>query len=333
MCVLAYGTSSPSMASMPGCSAVRGCGSSSISVALTYSRKGASACLPDVRSTNVLSASQRPTRRMTSKSTQPSSKSARGASCAEVVSQRVLHAHTEKNGASSVRHASLPFGLKRSPPAYCRCASISQRACVGREGGVSACRQRCGTSERPPEGPHVEASLAHPAEVLRAEVEVRGEGPLHREEAVEEAPLRRLRDAHHVEPLSIECTSREVAEVRMTDGSITSSRCRPPQQRRRAAATGPVGSPAALSSETHSEFAEPPGSTPIERAETAASASSRAKRPLTSSCTTPSPPTHTTASTSAGSICAAISLTCPACVVTTSVSATRCASKRGRQRA
>mmetsp|Transcript_43136 Transcript_43136/g.140538 ORF Transcript_43136/g.140538 Transcript_43136/m.140538 type:complete len:445 (+) Transcript_43136:1010-2344(+) len=202
MCVLAYGTSSPSMASMPGCSAVRGCGSSSISVALTYSRKGASACLPDVRSTNVLSASQRPTRRMTSKSTQPSSKSARGASCAEVVSQRVLHAHTEKNGASSVRHASLPFGLKRSPPAYCRCASISQRACVGREGGVSACRQRCGTSERPPEGPHVEASLAHPAEVLRAEVEVRGEGPLHREEAVEEAPLRRLRDAHHVEPLS-----------------------------------------------------------------------------------------------------------------------------------
>mmetsp|Transcript_45254 Transcript_45254/g.145604 ORF Transcript_45254/g.145604 Transcript_45254/m.145604 type:complete len:378 (+) Transcript_45254:1147-2280(+) len=56
--------------------------------------------------------------------------------------------------------------------------------------------------EHQPEGPHVEASLAHPAEVLRAEVEVRGEGPLHREEAVEEAPLRRLRDAHHVEPLS-----------------------------------------------------------------------------------------------------------------------------------
>mmetsp|Transcript_45289 Transcript_45289/g.145718 ORF Transcript_45289/g.145718 Transcript_45289/m.145718 type:complete len:226 (+) Transcript_45289:1018-1695(+) len=204
MCVLAYGTSSPSMASMPGCSAVRGCGSSSISVALTYSRKGASACLPDVRSTNVLSASQRPTRRMTSKSTQPSSKSARGASCAEVVSQRVLHAHTEKNGASSVRHASLPFGLKRSPPAYCRCASISQRAHTSKR--VSPIQRRCS------EPRSRSAAKAH---------------------SIERKPWRRRPSAG--------CETR-----------ITSSRCRPPQQRRRAAATGPVGSPAALSGEAQS---------------------------------------------------------------------------------
>mmetsp|Transcript_45289 Transcript_45289/g.145716 ORF Transcript_45289/g.145716 Transcript_45289/m.145716 type:complete len:271 (+) Transcript_45289:1146-1958(+) len=191
--------------------------------------------------------------------------------------------------------------------------------------------------EHQPEGPHVEASLAHPAEVLRAEVEVRGEGPLHREEAVEEAPLRRLRDAHHVEPLS--AATAEEARRRNRPGRLS----RRLERRGTESSSSPTAPPLlrrlslfslfALSSETHSEFAEPPGSTPIERAETAASASSRAKRPLTSSCTTPSPPTHTTASTSAGSICAAISLTCPACVVTTSVSATRCASKRGRQRA